>query len=47
MDALYFGMVPSVRLTQFKTENILRELNKAFLGFSCVEDNNDLPIATG
>lgn len=45
MDALYFGMVPSVRMTQFKMENVLRELNKAYLGFSSC--GGSLPIATG
>ena len=34
MDALYFGMLPQLRMTQFKETEMLRELNKAFLGFT-------------
>lgn len=44
MDALFFGSTNEVRMTQYKLSNVLRELNKAYCGFS---DPDYTKVATG
>lgn len=44
MDALFFGSSLKSRMQQFKKANVDRELNKAYVGFSCVSYS---PVSTG
>jgi hypothetical protein len=50
VDALYFGMIPELRLTQVRLQNVVRELNKAYVGFNVPKDEEPTgtrPLATG
>eukprot|EP01119_Soliformovum_irregulare_P007767 TRINITY_DN2025_c1_g1_i1.p1 TRINITY_DN2025_c1_g1~~TRINITY_DN2025_c1_g1_i1.p1 ORF type:complete len:555 (-),score=169.84 TRINITY_DN2025_c1_g1_i1:16-1680(-) len=45
IDALHFGNFTEIRMQQFEVRNILRELNKAYIGFSGAHPGSQ--IATG
>jgi len=49
MDALYFGNSPLNRLSQYRIENIERELNKCFVAFTLpsISPLTVTPVATG